>query len=40
MLLSDWSACLTGGIVHADGGYHAVAAPAEQNFGKAEAVRT
>jgi enoyl-[acyl-carrier protein] reductase I len=33
MLLSDWAASLSGGIVHADGGYHAVARPAHQNFG-------
>jgi enoyl-[acyl-carrier protein] reductase I len=34
MLLSDWSDSLTGGVVHADGGYHAVAAPASLNFAR------
>jgi enoyl-[acyl-carrier protein] reductase I len=32
LLMSDWAAALTGGIVHADGGYHAVARPARFNF--------
>jgi meromycolic acid enoyl-[acyl-carrier-protein] reductase len=37
LLFSDWSAGMTGGIVHADGGYHALARPAHDNFGVAEA---
>jgi enoyl-[acyl-carrier protein] reductase I len=36
MLLSDWSAPISGSIVHADGGYHALARPADFNFGSAE----
>ncbi|HEX8074327.1 MAG TPA: enoyl-ACP reductase FabI [Thermoleophilaceae bacterium] len=36
LLLSDWSSSMTGGILHADGGYHAMARPAEFNFGSAE----
>jgi enoyl ACP reductase len=36
MLLSDWSVGLSGSIVHADGGYHALARPASDNFGVAE----
>jgi hypothetical protein len=38
-LLSDWTSALTGGIVHADGGYHAVARPAAESFGAREPAR-
>jgi enoyl ACP reductase len=34
LLMSDWAESLTGGVVHADGGYHAVAAPVELNFAR------
>jgi len=32
LLLSDWADSMSGGIVHADGGYHALARPADCNF--------
>ena len=34
VLMSDWADSLSGGVVHADGGYHAVAAPASLNFAR------
>jgi len=36
LLLSDWADSMTGGIVHADGGYHALARPADWNFATSE----
>jgi enoyl-[acyl-carrier protein] reductase I len=35
MLFSDWAETMSGGIVHADGGYHALARPADCNFATA-----
>jgi meromycolic acid enoyl-[acyl-carrier-protein] reductase len=32
LLLCDHAAAMTGGVLHADGGYHAVARPAADNF--------
>jgi meromycolic acid enoyl-[acyl-carrier-protein] reductase len=32
LLLSDWADSMTGGVIHADGGYHALARPADCNF--------
>jgi enoyl ACP reductase len=36
LLLSDWADAMTGGIIHADGGYHALARPADCNFATSE----
>lgn len=35
LLFSDWAQSVTGGIVHADGGYHALARPLDHNFATA-----
>jgi len=38
LLLSDWAESMSGGIIHADGGYHALARPADCNFATDESL--